>query len=219
MKKLSRRLFLKNAGIISTIAISVNDVFGQTQKKHPDLRVECRTFLDRLSSKCHRIDQLQDPELAEQFQLSLKSWQNTGYELITKNYYALENEQLILIPLIISHSSLSVLDTGMVCIEKDELGKWQRLRPLSGFDIHALNVAAEALQNTKPNVDLVANLLPKYLKSPCKPEYYNTQNGGVKIKTNIDSDHIRTLIEIEDNTRVIFQKMIVFEKMLSKQPL
>jgi hypothetical protein len=214
MKKLSRRLFLKDAGIISTMAISVNYAFSQKTNHATKFELNSVAFLNKIPSKQYRLEQLNDSELMEQFQLSLQKWKNTGYETIVNSYYVCQNNRLVLFPLEMSHFSLGLLDTAVLCFGKDKNDKWQQLRSISGFELEALQIATESLLTKKPTVDLAAYLLPSPKNNQNSHYLLHTEKGDVCIATKLSPTKTTTNIRIREHGEIIFQTEIVSQHLL-----
>jgi hypothetical protein len=203
-KKLPRRKFLLS-GVLSISAFTVHQAFSKNYVVS-DVKEELK-FFDRITRKTYSLEKLSDPKLFSFYQSSLISWQKSGYEATSNSYYTCMDDGLALFPLQLLHQSLGVLDTVMICFKKDENGDWIQLNSLSGLDLNALAVAADALQNSNEQIDLEAYLLP--IKSIRGDGHrFETKKGIVSLKTLLSENGLSTEVIVWKNETVLCHKSI-----------
>jgi hypothetical protein len=214
IKNLPRREFLRSAGITG-IAISItNSVFAQKQICSNHLNGNIG-FMDKIPKKTYSLRTLHEPKLLNIYEKTLNDWQNCGYKASTSDYYVCQGENLFLFPLHLNHESIGLLDSTVLCFGKNETGELIKLKPLSGFDLEALAVAAASLQKHNPDIDLGGYLLPSFSSNQTNSFCFNTLKGSVFIKTLLYKNDSNTEIIVKEGNKILFQQTIISEHRLS----
>ena len=208
MKNPSRRVFLRNATIISIASLSANHAFAQilTPQK-PSL--SHGSLLARISTKTCSIEKIAFNNLFNIYNISLNNWKQSGYEAMGTNYYVCQDENLVLCPLQFHHNVVGLIDSVLLCFGKNQEGEWQSLKPLSGFDLEVLAVAAEGLQKHNPNIELSDYLLPSITQNRKDGFCFTTQKGEVFIKSILLDECSRTEIIVKEGDKILFQQTII----------
>lgn len=211
MSNLSRRIFLRNAGIISIASLTTNPTFAQNQT----VSSEGSGLLARISKKTYSLDKLPFKNLLNIYELALNNWKQSGYEAFETNYFVCQNENLALFPLHLHHATVGLIDTAFLCFGKNQMDEWIKLRPLSGLDMEVLDVAAEGLQKHHPDIDLSKFLLPSISQNRNVGFYFDTQKGNVFIKSILSTDSVKTEIIVKEGDKPLFQQTIISQCSLS----
>lgn len=210
MNNLSRRVFLRSAGIISIAPLSTNHAFAQNQTIKKPLS-QNGSLLAKISKKTYSLETLSLNNLLNVYKLSLNDWQKNGYEAFGANFYICQDENLALFPLQYNHTILGLIDSMVLCFRKNQEDEWISIKSLSGFDLEVLTVAAEGLQKYNPDIDLGSYLLPSFPLNNTNSFCFNTPKGEVFIKTFLFENNAKTGIIVKEGDRILFQQTIISE--------
>jgi hypothetical protein len=213
-KKLLRREFLKNTGIIVIASLTTNQIFAQNQVASIS-RNGNTSFMDKISKKTYSLKTLRNNSLLHTYEAALSNWQNSGYEASGSDYYVCQDGNLALFSLHLKHESVGLLDSAILCFGKNQAGEWKSLKSLSGFDLEILTVAAGELQKNNPDIDLSDYLLPSTAQWVNDGFCFSTPKGDVFIKTILLSDASKTEIIVKEGDKILFQQTIISEHQLS----
>lgn len=207
VKNLRRREFLKKAGIAGIFTMTANHVFAHNSAVF-GAGNGTEGLLDKLATQTQSLQTLTDTPLLVTYQTSLIPWQQSGYQATGSGYYICQHGDLVLFPLHLHHESLGLLDQVILCFEKNKIGDWVKIRPLSGFDLEALAAAATALERYNPNIALCDYLLPRLSAKHKNPHCFSTAKGEISIKTLLSDTSSTIDVLVKEGDATLFQQKI-----------